>query len=460
MLHKTQIALLAALLLVCGVLPPATAATVPSHTVTLGNCTIGEGETVSFTTISPEFADQELPQGTYAGALTVEITGPIVVEAGGMLSVGTLSVGGTDEASPVLSGTLSDTPLIVVKSGGSLKLTTVSLDLAGDGLLIVQEPGASISLTDTQLPAQVVQWAPPTVNNLYNAPDDIWLEEGTSLTQDQFLSSMMTRLQIQGQELDMELAIAWDFTPYDGRTTGEMTFIGQFLDGNGKALSSLRPLTTTVHWYSPQEITVTDTIWKGEDACSAHFAVLELPEDTQVWGEISSDGGKTWSIWPEFDITDNDQGQLYCNFYEVASTPQHYRIVAEDPWTPSFWASQAFVLPEEIGDDPGGNRGGSTTPNSPDREPTPPVSQTPSEPDAFPAPVDRQEDAASPTPEAEPTPTPAASSQPSQAVTVPNKEPSQESNAPSLPLAMQVFLVALGIVVCVSAAYLLAHKRK
>ena len=48
---------------------------IPSYTVQLPAQTIGAGEAVEFTVVSPEFQDKELPEGYYAGALTVALGG-------------------------------------------------------------------------------------------------------------------------------------------------------------------------------------------------------------------------------------------------------------------------------------------------------------------------------------------------------------------------------------------------
>ena len=86
MAMKKTALLILALVLSFGTLLVASADTptaIPSHTVTLEGCTIGEGEIVTYTTVSSEFANAQLPEGFYAGELTLEITGPIVVERGG-----------------------------------------------------------------------------------------------------------------------------------------------------------------------------------------------------------------------------------------------------------------------------------------------------------------------------------------------------------------------------------------
>ena len=66
-----------------------------SFSETIGPVTIGEGESVEFTTVAPSFADlPNLPDSFYPGELTVEIEGPIVVESGGTLFIGTNAIGG------------------------------------------------------------------------------------------------------------------------------------------------------------------------------------------------------------------------------------------------------------------------------------------------------------------------------------------------------------------------------
>lgn len=343
-----------------------------TYTAELGPCSIGEGEVVSFTTVSSQFAGRELPEGMYAGELTVNITGPVIIESGGCLEIGTLSIGSEDEASPVIRGVLSQSGLIIVKQGGLLDLTDVVLDTQGEGLLIVQEPGGSVALSASQIDSSLIQWAPAFVNNLNDAPDDLWLAEGTFLFPEHLPSYLRTDIESQGTENRVEVPVLWDMSGYDGRTAGEVTLTGQFLSENGELLASSQPLTITVHWYETQSIAVTDVTWRGENACSADFTVLELPEYTDAWGEISSDGGKTWTRWSEFEIIEND-GSILCRFYELENTPHLYRICAEyDSYDAyAFWSSDAFLLPDEEGEDQGGNRGGSTTPSQPDRVPQP-----------------------------------------------------------------------------------------
>ena len=101
-----------------------------TFTETLQNCRIESGETLSFTTISSSFAGTQIP-GYYPGELTVSIEGDIIIEAGGTLAIGTLSIGGS-EASPVVTGSGS----IIVEPGGELRLIQAVLQAEG-GLKIV-----------------------------------------------------------------------------------------------------------------------------------------------------------------------------------------------------------------------------------------------------------------------------------------------------------------------------------
>ena len=94
-----------------------------SHTVELGGCVIGEGETVSYTTISTSFSS-DVSAGYYSGELTILLTGDVVIESGGELGIGTLSVGGP-ESSPVLR---TEGGSITVEAGGRLSLKGVVLE--------------------------------------------------------------------------------------------------------------------------------------------------------------------------------------------------------------------------------------------------------------------------------------------------------------------------------------------
>ena len=355
-----------------GVVTPEPAPETPnssSYTVTLDSCTIGAGETREYTTVSPQFAGASLPEGYYAGDLTVEITGTVTIASGGCLSIGTLSIGSDAEASPVIRGTLSNTGLIVVKAGGCLKLTCAEIDLSGTGVLIVQEPGALVELTATTIDDSLVAWATPTVNNRNDQPDEVWLQNGVPLTADALPKTLRSNLQYLGSEERMNIEVVWDLSGYDGRTSGTLQLNGTFVDEDGQEIPSVVPLTITVNWYEPEQIVVTDTQWRGATACSAALTVRSLPENGAVWGEVSRDG-LTWQRWSEFDVLVDDYGIITCIFYETDLTPSYYRVVAQDTQTMRLMVSEAFLMPEEEGEDQGGNRGGSTAFHPPARHPT------------------------------------------------------------------------------------------
>ena len=351
---------------------------VPSYTVTLEGGTIDA--LCSYTVISPAFAGMSLEEGFYPGRLTVEVTGELVIEAGGCLAIGTLSVGG-QEIPPVLTGS----GRIVVRAGGSLELTGVTLSPEG-GLRIVQEDGGSVALTATQAPEGLFQWASPLVYNLDDAPDDLFLEVGTPLTAELLPTSLDTNVQVQGTETQASLALSWDLSAYDGRTDGEWTVQGRFLGADGLAMTSFAPLELTVHWYTPQQLAVTDAVWQGDTVPTARLTVENLPEEADVWGEVSTDGGKTWERWDDedrFTVVPVEPDGAVCLFVLPDDTPRWFRVAAKDWWEPLYYRSEAFNLqPEGTEEDSGGNRGGSTTPIAPDREPTPPETLPDAVPDA------------------------------------------------------------------------------
>lgn len=342
---------------------------VPEFWEKLESCTIGEGEEISFTTISPENSGGSLPEGYYPGELTVEVTGPVTIESGGALMMGPLSIGGP-EASPVLSGVGP----IVVKSGGRLRLSSVILDTDGEGPFIIQEPGGSVELLQTEAEPGLVQWAPPLVNNHDKNPEDLWLESGTVLTQELLPQRMTVSVQEEGREEDREVALSWDLSAYDGQTEGELVLPGQFLDEAGQPLASALPLELTVHWYTPEELAVSDAVWKGSGAPSVQLTVENMPEAADVWGEVSADQGKTWERWDHEDwffLVPEVNGRTVCVLQLPDDTPRMFRVKAYDPQAQRYWSSQAFALqPEESGDSEG-NRGGSTAPTSPERDPEP-----------------------------------------------------------------------------------------
>ena len=329
----------------------------------------------------------------------------IVVDSGGSLVIGTMSEGDPSQPSPVIRGTLLQEGLIVVKAGGSLTLKTVAFDLSGAGLLIVQEPGGSVYLADTQLNGDMVRWAPPMVDNTYQQPSDLWLEEGTVLTEALLPATLKTNLQYQGVQQWTDIPIRWDLSTYGEQSSGELTLTGCFLDGDGNVLASTRSLEIMIHWYKPDKIVVTDAVWMGETAASAKLQAEALPDmATDTWGEVSTDDGATWQRWEDFQIRESDEVTA-CVFYLPDNTPRHFRICASfiSRNYRQYWASDSFLLPEEETDDSGGDRGGSITPIPPEREPeTPEPAPEPQE--TLPPPETQEPD---PVPETQqPNPTP------------------------------------------------------
>lgn len=381
------------------------------YQVTLDARVIGSGETLSYETIAPEFAGNPFAADYYPGELTVELTGQIVIEEGGCLAIGTLSGGNDKEHSPVLRGSLSSDGLIVVRPGGSLILKDVSLDLEGEGRFVIQEPGGSVALTNMEPEEGLIAWAPPTVDNTYQRPRDLWLEEGTALTGAMLPASLGTYLQHQGAQQWIKLALRWDMDAYDGQRSGEFTLTGTFLDEAGEALASVRPLILTVHWYTPAQLIVTDATWLGQTAASAKLELKELPEEaTEVWGEVSADGGKTWERWGEFQYQE-EEDYVSCVFSLPDSTPRHFRVQAANEEEHLYWVSEAVLLPKEETkpSDQGGNRGGSTAVIRPSRTPRPAPSPTPEPtptPTPAPTPVPTPVPTPTPTPTPIPTPTP------------------------------------------------------
>lgn len=382
------------------------------HHVTLEGRTIGGGECLSYETVAPELAGNPFAADYYPGDLTVELTGQIVIESRGNLTIGTLSIGNEKERSPVIHGTLRPDGLIVVKAGGSLTLKTAAFDLDGEGLFIVQEPGGSVTLDDTPLEEALVRWAPPTVGNYYDQPEPIWLEAGTALTGDRLPKTLVSWLQTQGASQRKELALVWSMEDYDGRTDGELTLTGRFLDEEGVPLLSVFPLEVTVHWVKPDQLIITDATWLGQAAASAKLELKELPQEaTEVWGEVSADGGESWQRWEGFELR-RDEAVTTGVFSLPDATPRQFRIRAANQRQHLYWMSDSVLLPKESGkpSDQGGNRGGSTAVLRPSRtpEPTPSPAPTP-EPTPTPAPTPEPTPTPTPTPTVEPTPVPSPS---------------------------------------------------
>ena len=84
-----------------------------------------------------------------------------------------------------------------------------------------------------------------------------------------------------------------------GQSSGELELTGVFLDTDGEPLLSRRPLRLLVHWSEPDALAVTDAVFRGDQAGLALLAVRGLPQDARVWGEVSEDGGKTWTRFPQ-----------------------------------------------------------------------------------------------------------------------------------------------------------------
>lgn len=389
----------------------------PVYTETLQDCHIGDGELRSYTTVSSQFADMPPMEGIYPGALTITIAGTVVVEAGGCLSIGTLSIGGGEE-SPVLSW--EPGARIVVEEGGCLELTSVQFAGVQDTAVIYQAPGGSVVLQATEVEEGWVEWAPPVVNNLDRAPEDVWLEAGTVLTADLLPATWSAELEAQGATWWGELSLVWDLTGCAGQTEGQATVPGQFLDETGTVLSSLRPLELTVHWYTPQELVVTDAVWKGSALPVAQLTVPWLPEQAQIYGEVSTDDGVTWTRWddPEtFFLVPVEGGGYTCVFVLPDATTRLFRLAAQASGTEvRSWKSAAYALGPGEAEDSEGNRGGSTTPDTPEREPSLPAptpTPTPT-PTASPAATPSPEPSSTPVPAPDAAPTPSAAEAPAQ----------------------------------------------
>lgn len=474
---------------------------IPQHTVSLPAQTIAAGECVSFTTVNAKFEGQELPEGYYAGALTVTLEGTIVVEDGGLFSMGTLSVGGSEE-SPVLQAAPGSGAQIVVKPGGQLDFVDVTLEATEGTYLIVQDPGASVLFTAMTYPEGLVSWSEALVYNPDETVDDVWLEAGTVLTEALLPATLMANVQFEGQETREALPISWDLSTYDGQTDGELVVNGTFLDENQAPLAAFSPLTVTVRWYHPETLAVTEAIWSGKDTPSASLVLLSLPEDAEVWGEVSTDG-ETWSRWEDFDLAQEVLGAPLAVFVLPDDTQRYFRVAAADYLLGQFWYSEAVCLPEEESDDIGGNHGGSITPFPPLREPDPVPEpepepepelgveqEEPQEPEntlppvTQPEPVQPETPAPSQEPEAEEPEEPEETepSQPEEApleelpveevpaeeapqeeVPAPVEEPEAQSAQPIAPEGGQALLGVAGVAVCLAVAGLAAiflWKRK
>ncbi len=386
-----------------------------SHRVTLDAQRVGDGEGLAFETVAAELAGNPFAQGYYPGALTVELTGQLVVESGGCLTIGTLSAGNDKEQSPVIAGELTQDGLIVVRPGGRLILKTVSLDLSGQGLFLVQEPGGSVELTDTAIGQDLVRWAGPTVDNTYQKPLELWLEAGTVLEPELLPQSVRSILQDQGSTTFATLPVRWDLEDWNEVPDGEAVLAGAFLDDSGQVLPSVRPLELTVHWVKPDTLVITDAAWLGQSAASAKLYLKALPDEaSEVWGEVSDDEEKSWQQWEGFELRQSED-TVAGVFSLPNAVPRHFRIRAASEDGRRYWMSDSVRLPKTVTrpSDQGGNRGGATTVGRPVRTPEP-----------------------TPTPSAEPTPTPTPTPTPSPSVAPsipPSVPPSVEpSAAPSV----------------------------
>lgn len=398
------------------------------YEVRLDAVTIGPGEERSYLTVSSSLADDPLAQNYYPGELTVELTGPITVAAGGRLNIGKLAVGGP-EASPILRGELPPEGLIRVEAGGVLWLNGVTPELVGGGIAIVQEPGALVELWDTPIGEELCQWSGPVADNRYAPKVELALARGDKLTAEHLPKKGRVWRSERGRSRYLFLPMEWDLSPCQGQTEGEATISGRYLDEDGTPLPALEPVEARVRWYPPEEIVLTESSWMGSTAASARLGYRALPEEaTELWGELSRDGGESWERWDECDF-DATGDHLTCTFLLSDAVPRQYRLAATDEAGSQFWRSEAVELPEEESDDQGGNRGGSTDPLPPSREPEPVEEDDPA---ATPAP--------SPTPSAEPTPIPAPESR---ETPLSPAEPTPEPTALPLPEEVAVQEVTL-----------------
>lgn len=465
-------------------------AEVPVNDVELGSVTIGAGQTLTYTVVGSQFTPEE-GSGYYAGQLDLTVTGPIVIERGGCLSIGPISIGGQEERA-VIKAALGGTPLITVEAGGQLIIHDADFELTGEGTLIVQEPGAAVSLTGSTLPENAVAWSGPVVDNGSDAVDDVYLELGTALTPELLPATLDVSVLYHGRELDATLALSWELCEHYGQREGEAQLTGSFLDEDGEALPSLLPLTLTVRWYEPGKLVVTDARWTGDEAVTATLFLDELPEGLwhfDVSGQTSSDG-ETWSDFADFEVLGDEEEGYTATFYLYDDNePRYFRLVASNRDGSMYWYSDSFYLPDEddSDEDQGGNRGGSTTLFPPEREPEPTPEPTPTptpeptptlspEPTTAPplslplAGAGEPKPPASPSPEPSPTSTVPATSAPTRE---PAAEPSSaqdvEVDAPDMPeqssskgAVSTVLLAAAGVCVCalVGAAAAGLFKKK
>ena len=369
------------------------------YEVSLDVVTVAAGEEHSYLTVDPAMADNPLAQDYYPGELTVELTGQVTVAAGGVLSIGKLAVGGP-EPSPVLRGELSPEGMIRVEAGGILWLNGVTLELSGGGLAIVQEPGAIVEIYNTPLEEELCRWGGAVADNRYAAPVEVALVQGETLKEGSLPKEGRVWLNEKGRSKYCCLPMEWDISSCERQTEGETTVSGTYLDEDGLPIPALLPVEAHLRWYTPEEIVLTEKSWMGNTAAEARLGYQALPEEAaEIWGELSQDGGKSWERW-ERCYFDESNGHLTCTFVLSDATPRQYRLAAADWEGSRSWRSEAVTLPEESDpDDSGGNRGGSTDPVPPSREPEPDDDEegdNGGETEAVPAPK--------PTPKPRPTP--------------------------------------------------------
>lgn len=458
----------------------------PEHNVELGALTIGEGQTVSYTVVGSQFSPEE-GSGLYAGQLNLTVTGPVVIESGGCLSIGPISVGGPEERA-VIKAVLGETPLITVKAGGQLIIHYADFALTGEGTLIEQEAGAAVSLTGSTGYENAVEWSGPVVDNSSAEPEDIHLEAGTPLTAELLPETLEVPVLEQGQESYETLSLSWELGEHNGQSEDTAELTGAFLDENGDALPSLLPLTLTVYWYETAELAVTDARWTGGEAVTAALLFEELPEGLQtydVWGQTSPDG-EVWMDFYDFEVTGSSE-EGYAGVFYLAddNEPRYFRLAAVNPDGSKYWYSRGFLLPaeEDSDEDQGGNRGGSTTLFPPVREPEPSPTPTPtpeptpeptyqppilgttaSEHTMPPTPEPTPEPTIEPTPEPTPEPAPTASpyAEPAEDVEVAAPDMPEQSGPDGADAVKTVVLAAAGVAVCgaVGAAAAGVFKKK
>lgn len=137
---------------------------------------------------------------------------------------------------------------------------------------------------------------------------NLWLPEGTLLTADMLPTELNTYLQYPGVDRWSKIAMSWDLDGYNGQTDGDLILTGVFQDEDGNSMSSVQPLTITVHWYEPDTIVITDATWENHLHSLSAILTAEKPPEyvDDIWGEVSNDCGKTWDRWDDLTIVDNE----------------------------------------------------------------------------------------------------------------------------------------------------------